>query len=117
MHSDLGNDGIYTTVSNDVLGFTTQTYGDFEFAFSRKELRKIKGSKAEFDSVLCYGVTRDPFYEYYILVNPPERSQDKEGYTFMDTLIQGNQIVIAISNQAPMSDQEFILNSVFDIGE
>ena len=41
MHSDLGNDGIYTTVSNDVLGFTTQPYGDFEFAFSRKELRKI----------------------------------------------------------------------------
>ena len=108
----VGHDEGYTTISSEELGFITHTFGDFEFAFSKKELRKTKGAKAEFDSILCFAVTREPFYEYYILADPSAETLNTVGFTFKDTLLNDHRVVIAVSDQAPESDRKFILKSI-----
>ena len=108
----VGHDEGYTTISSEELGFITHTFGDFEFAFSKRELRKIKGAKAEFDSILCFAVTREPFYDYYLLADPSADALNTKGFTFKDTLLNNHRVVIAVSNHAPESDRKFILESI-----
>lgn len=107
----------YISVSNTQAEFKSLTFGDFEFARNRKELKKIGGSAKGFREILVYAKTTRPIYEYCIMYEPENLSMDNPEFTFIDTLLQGKRVVLAISKSAPARDVTFIRNNIYLFSE
>ena len=99
----------YISVKNEALPFESLTYGDFDFANSKKEYKKIgTGYKPMYKNIILYAHTIDPSYEYYIILGKLDDSSYATFY-FKSIKLNDQFISIAISKDAPMSDAQFIL--------
>ncbi len=108
-HTEIKQEGVYVKVSNDKAKFSSLTFGDFMFARSCKEYRKLNtGTKPSFNCILVYAKTDKPGYEYYILQNKKRKWFDPEKYFVKDTLIHSSYFTLLISKQAPEKDIRFI---------
>ncbi len=114
-HTEFGSEGGYVSVINPVAGLKSLTFGDFEFATSSREYRSLTGTKPPFRDILFYAVTREPEYEYYVLVNPRSRQFDEGSYSIRDTQIGGKNVVVVISRHAPVNDITFIKFNVSEV--
>ncbi|WP_313806068.1 hypothetical protein [Flavobacterium sp.] len=103
-----------TMVSNEAANLKTITFGDFKFATSQKEFRKLNKQKPQFKEILFYAKTTDVPYEYYVLHNPKEVIKN-ESFTYKDTIIGNSRFVIAVSKNAPRQDSEFIKKMVLSL--
>lgn len=103
----------YPTVYNTTVGIKTLTFGDFKYALNSKEYKKLNKQNPEFKDILFYAKTPDPAYEYYVLLNPKDKNFDHQKYSIKDTLMNGKNIVLLISNKAPSRDIEFIQRHIY----
>lgn len=110
-------DVLYMSVSNPRVEFQSLTFGDFEFARNRNELKKIGGSSKGFSDMLVYAKTTKPTYKYCIMYEPRNLKKENLEFTFIDTLLHGKRFVLAISKSAPKRDAAFIRNNIFHLNE
>ena len=100
-------------VSNQELGISTITFGDFKFANSQKEFKAINPSaKSQFKNILFYGITDD--YEYYVLLN--FEGKLPENYISRDTIIGENQFVLVASNSIHEYDFNYLKKHIYTFG-
>jgi len=103
-------------IYNQKLNIQSATMGDFNFAYSNKEFKKINPKqKPLFDNILVYGKTTVPDYEYYILVNPGTHSD--ESFDFRKVEIDHNVYYILISKAAPDYDKDLLMNGVQSLNQ
>lgn len=108
-HTEIKQEGVYVKVANDKANFSSLTFGDFTFALSCKEYRKLNaGARPPFNNILIYAKTDKPEYEYFILQNKKRKWFDTEKYFAKDTLIHSTYFTLLISKQAPEKDIRFI---------
>lgn len=108
----IGTDETHTIVYNSKLKVLTRTFGDIEFALNRREFKALKDQYPEFKHILFYGTTKNPSYDYYVLINPENSLINSKNYDRKDTLINQNQIVVLISKSTPSSDKQFIFDNI-----
>lgn len=100
---------MYVKVSNGKANFLSLTFGDFSFARSSKEYRKLNaGKKPPFNGILVYAKTDKPEYEYFIIHNKKRKWFDGKKYFVNDTLINTSYFTLVISKNAPEKDIQFI---------
>lgn len=110
----LGNERGYQSVYNSDAKFNSLTFGDFKFAFNNKEYKKLKKQNTKIKDILFYARTTDPAYEYFILLNPENKKFDAVKYYIKDTIINNNNFVLLVSNDAPERDIKFISENIFE---
>ncbi len=99
----------YISVKNELLAFESLTYGDFDFASSKKEFKKINmGYKPMYKNIILFASTVNPSYEYYIILGKLDDSTYAT-YYFKSVKVGEQYISIAISKDAPIEDAEFLL--------
>lgn len=111
-HNEFGSEDGYVRVSNTGAGLKSLTFGDFDFASSPSEYKVLTGKKPPFRDILLYAVTREPEYEYFILLNPKRSPVDGEQYSTREVQIGENTVNVAISRHAPVNDITFIKYNV-----
>lgn len=99
-YNQIGSEGNYVNLYNEILKISSLTFGDFEYAFTLNDFTKLKGAKPVFKNILLYAITEDPTYEYYILINP-KANENYNGFIEKDTVIEQNHYKIIISKNAP----------------
>jgi len=100
----------YISVKNEALSFESVTYGDFDFANSKKEFKKINaGYKPMYKNILLFARTINPSYEYYIVIGKLDDSSYST-YYFKSVKVGELYVSIAVSKDAPMADAQFILD-------
>ncbi len=102
----------YIAVTNDVITFELLTFGDFEFASSKHEYKKLNREyKPMYRNIIVYGVTKNPSYEFYVVVG---KLQDRSyaTYYFKSIKVDDKYISLAISKEAPASDVKFIMDNL-----
>lgn len=102
----------YLAVVNSHAGIKALTFGDFQFATTRKEYKKLHRSKSPFKNILVYAKTYEPTYEYYILYNPKNVPNNSNNFLVKDTLIDQSRYLMLISKTAPQKDGLFLRNSI-----
>lgn len=113
--TEIGKDETSVTVSNSKLSLLTRTFGDVKFALNNKQFKELKNSKPAFKNILFYGITKEPDYEYYLLLNPSNNEFKLDKFDYKDTIINDNRFVVLISKSTPNSDKEFILNNILSL--
>ena len=111
--TEFGNEDGYVSVYNTNLNFKSLTFGDFKFARTNKEYKKLNQVPTSLENILFYGKTTNPSYDYYVLVDPIETNFDLEKYTLKTTKIDGHNFVLLISKDAPFGDEKLISESIF----
>lgn len=115
----IGNYSIH--IVNDSLQLYFKSPADITYTTNKKELKKII-RKAKFklkDSVLVYGKTDDPPYEYFVTVseNPKQNFKYPENLVLFDTLIN-NHLIQFIGNSLTSDSRkkrtlEIDLNNIY----
>lgn len=111
----VGSKDGYTQVSNKKAHFNSSTFGDFKFAKSNRQFKKLTNYTPLFRDIVVYAKTQNPDYDYYILLNPEEDFFMEKQYFKKDTIIQSNRLVLLISRKAPESDKDFIFNHLTEL--
>lgn len=111
--TEIKPEGMYVSLYNADAGIKALTFGDFEFARNRKELRQIRGNAKGFSKMLFYAKTTQPAYEYCIMYEPVKFKGHSNEYTYSDTLIGEKKFVIGISKKAPGDDLQFIRQHIY----
>lgn len=100
----------HTRLYNEKLNLSSLNYGDVKFALSDKQFKdQYPEEKPIFKHVIFYGRTIvAPYYDYYVL----EKNNGKEhpNYIFFEFSLQHKKFVLAISKEAPKTDENFIRN-------
>lgn len=112
--TEIGNDNGYVSVKNEAINFKSLTYGDFKFARSNREYKKLKTDSIKMDNILFYATTVNPAYEYYVLLDPIDTNFNLKKYEQKNISKEGHQFVLLISKNAPFGDAKF-LNTNFAI--
>lgn len=110
--TEIGSEAGYVSVSNPAANIKSLTFGDFEFATSSHEYRSLTGTKPPFRGILLYALTREPEYEYFILLNPRFAVINEEKYSLREIQIGENIVSVAVSLHAPVNDITFIKYNV-----
>ena len=81
-------------IVNDSLKLYFKTPGDITYTTDKIELKKIirKGKLKPKDSVLIYGKSNEPPYEYYITVSENHRQNNTKNLVIFDTIINKKTI-------------------------
>lgn len=103
----------YMSVSNSKADLKSLTFGDFEIARNRKELKQTGGNVKGLNNMLFYAKTSQPEYAYCIMHEPKNLNENHSEFTFKDTLIQKQRFVLAISKKAPDRDVAFIKKHLY----
>jgi hypothetical protein len=111
-NTEFGSEEGYVRVSNPAANIKSLTFGDFEFATSSREYRSLTGIKPPFKDILLYAVTREPEYEYFILLNPRSAAVNEEKFSLREIQIGENIVTVAVSRHAPVNDITFIKYNV-----
>jgi hypothetical protein len=111
--TEIKPEGMYVSVYNAEVRIKALTFGDFEFARNRKELRQIRGNAKGFNKMLFYAKTTQPAYEYCIMYEPVKLKGHSDEYTYSDTLIGEKKFVLGISKKAPADDLKFIRQHIY----
>lgn len=104
-------------VINDSLQLYFKTPADITYITDRKKLKKvIRNAKFNLvDSVLVYGKTDDPAYEYFVTISKKNTHNYPKELVVLDTLIN-NQTIRFIGNSLSQNSKvalEFDLKSMF----
>lgn len=80
-------------IVNDSLQLYFKTPGDITYSTDKNELKKIirKGKIKPKDSVLVYGKSFDPPYEYYVTVSEKHKQNNIKHLVILDTIINKKQ--------------------------
>src|SRR5688572_6944583 len=83
-----------THIINEPLQLYFKSPGDIEYVTETKKLRKILKKEAiKFnDSILVYGKTEDPPYEYFVTVSEINNSNYPSTFIVFDTILQNKTI-------------------------
>ncbi|TRX16289.1 hypothetical protein [Flavobacterium franklandianum] len=81
-------------IVNDSLQFYFKTPGDITYTTNREELKKIirKGKIKTKDSVLVYGKSTDPLYEYFVTASENHKQNNPKHLIIFDTIINRKTI-------------------------
>lgn len=104
----------FVVYSNETLNMRSVTLGDFKFASTSKEFRRMNKQRPLFKNILLYAKTiTHPEYEYYQLLNASHINNP--GFVFRATTIDKNKIMLAISKHAPQQDIELIASKIAEL--
>lgn len=110
-------EGSFISVSNPKADVKSLTFGDFEFARNQRELKKIGGNTKGLKAIIFHAKTSQPTYEYCIMYEPKNLNRNNPEFMYIDTLLQGKRLVLAISKSAPASDAAFIRKHIYPFDE
>jgi len=79
---------------NDSLQLYFKTPGDITYSTDKNELKKIirKGKIKPKDSVLVYGKSNEPPYEYYVTISENHKQNNTKHFVIFDTIINKKTI-------------------------
>lgn len=103
-------------VINDSLQLYFKTPADITYTTNRRELKKIVRSKKfkPSDSVLVYGKTNDPPYEYFVTVSKNTSRNYPKGLVVFDTIID-NQTISFIGNPLAQNSKRSLEIDLYNI--
>lgn len=107
----IGTKDGYVVATNQQLNLESLTFGDFKFATSNKEFKKLKTDSIAFRNILFYATTSNPTYDYYILVDPVDTNFNLKLYELEKVIQKEHRYYLLISKSAPFSDAKFIRNN------
>lgn len=113
-HNQFSHEEGYVKYFNEKLNLKSLTFGDFKFASSNKEFKKINpNEKPIFKNILLYAKTNNPDYEYYIV---------KDVINLKSTILKSHiinlndeKITFIISKKSPQYDAEMIKKNIENI--
>lgn len=105
---EIGTENGYVTVKNAEINFKSLTYGDFKFARSKREYKKLTTDSTKMDNILFYATTGNPAYEYFVLLDPIDTNFNLKKYEQKNISKEGHQFVLLISKNAPFGDAKFL---------
>lgn len=112
--TEIGNQDGYVSVVNIEANFKSLTFGDFKFARSNKQYKKLKADSTNLDNILFYAKTVNPAYEYYVLLDPIDTNFNLKYYELKSIKKEDQNYFLLISKDAPFGDAKF-LNTNFVI--
>lgn len=113
--TEIGTEDGYVSAKNAKVNFKSLTYGDFKFARSNKEYKKLTTDSIKMDNILFYATTVNPEYKYYVLLDPIDTNFNLKKYEQKNKTKDGHQFVLLISKNAPFGDAKFLnTNFVLD---
>ena len=107
----------YIAISNRKLPFESLTYGDFRFAYTESDFNEInQKNKPVLKQIILYAKTDRPEYEYYIVEGKLNHNNHEE-YLVKSIVINGKNITLAISKNAPIEDSRFLLKHFMELDD